>query len=207
MKLVFCNSLNHIDTRLIVGIGNALQNNYFCKSMRVSLFHNFSLQVKWKMVTPLRDWNSSWHAVHVFSVLHDWSQVYMKYNEWVRFLVVCISLRMHAFIVVCPPLCSTGLSLLKAKSVYLVVACKYFLCITEIAHIFYSGYFDCRRAFQTVLNSYCCVTGWTQQTKNRNGCFTLRYNWGARNYYYLSCYDAECVHGFISRSVNIAKKS
>ena len=25
--------------------------------------------------------------------------------------------------------------------------------------IFHSGYFDCRDAFQTVLDSYCCVKG------------------------------------------------
>ena len=31
--------------------------------------------------------------------------------------------------------------------------------VTEIVRIFHSGYFDCRGAFQTVLDSYCCVTG------------------------------------------------
>ena len=30
---------------------------------------------------------------------------------------------------------------------------------SEIVHIFHSGYSDCRGAFQTVLDLYCCVTG------------------------------------------------
>ena len=29
----------------------------------------------------------------------------------------------------------------------------------EIVRIFHSGYYECRGAFQTVLDSYCCVTG------------------------------------------------
>ena len=33
--------------------------------------------------------------------------------------------------------------------------------ITEIVCIFHSGYFAYRGAFQTVLDLYCCVTGWT----------------------------------------------
>ena len=50
-------------------------------------------------------------------------------------------------------------SLLTAKCVNLAVACEWLPFVTEIIHIFHSGYFDCRGAFQTILDSYCCVTG------------------------------------------------
>ena len=50
-------------------------------------------------------------------------------------------------------------SLLTAKSVDLVVACDGFPFVAEILRIFHSGYFDCKGAFQTVFDSYCCVTG------------------------------------------------
>ena len=43
--------------------------------------------------------------------------------------------------------------------------------ITEIVRIFHSDYFDCRGAFQTVLDLYCCVTGLTMK---RNGYFTFQ---------------------------------
>ena len=52
-------------------------------------------------------------------------------------------------------------SSLLAVCVDLVVARGGFLCITEIICIFHSGYLDNRGIFQIVLNSYCCVTGWT----------------------------------------------
>jgi len=52
-------------------------------------------------------------------------------------------------------------------------------------HIFHGGYFEYRHTFRTVLDSYCCVTGWTSQTKNHNG------------------YFAECV----GSSIIICKKS
>ena len=46
------------------------------------------------------------------------------------------------------------LSLLTEKGVDLVVVCDAWLpFIMKIAHIFHSGYFDCRSAFQTVLES------------------------------------------------------
>ena len=45
--------------------------------------------------------------------------------------------------------------------------------VTEIVRIFHSGYFDSRGACQTVLDSYCCVMGWTQPTTKRNGYFTF----------------------------------
>jgi len=49
-------------------------------------------------------------------------------------------------------------SLLTVKSIGLVVARDGFLCITKIVHIFHGAYLDYRGAFQTVLDSYCCVT-------------------------------------------------
>jgi len=52
--------------------------------------------------------------------------------------------------------------------------------------------------FWMVLDSYCCVTGWTKQTKNGNGYFALRHNWGARNHYYLMMWNA-----WVHQSVNI----
>ena len=52
------------------------------------------------------------------------------------------------------------LSLLKGKGVDLARARDGFPSVeTEIVRIFHSGYFDCRGAFQTVLDSFCCVTG------------------------------------------------
>ena len=50
-------------------------------------------------------------------------------------------------------------SLLTAKSVDLAIAHDGFPFVTEIVHICHSGYFDIRGAFQTVLDSYCCVMG------------------------------------------------
>jgi len=44
-----------------------------------------------------------------------------------------------------------------SESVDLVFACEGLLCVTEIIHIFYSGYLDFRSAFQLGLDSYCCV--------------------------------------------------
>jgi len=38
-----------------------------------------------------------------------------------------------------------------------VVAPDGFLCVTEIVHIFRSGYLDYRDAFQAVLGSHCCI--------------------------------------------------
>jgi len=70
-------------------------------------------------------------------------------------------------------------------------------------HIFHRGYFDYRRTFRTVLDSYCCVTGWTSQTKNCNGYFTLRYNWGTKP---LLPYDAECVGSSVSQYYYLPKK-
>ena len=49
-------------------------------------------------------------------------------------------------------------SLMTAKSVDLGVA-RWLPIITEIIRIVHSGYYDCRGAFQTVLDLYCCVTG------------------------------------------------
>jgi len=49
-------------------------------------------------------------------------------------------------------------SLLTVKSINLVVARDGFLCVMEIFCIFHRGYFDYRGAFQTVLDSYCCLT-------------------------------------------------
>ena len=50
-------------------------------------------------------------------------------------------------------------SLLTVKSVNLVVARDHgFLCITKIVCIFHGGCLDYRGAFQTVLDSNCCVT-------------------------------------------------
>ena len=50
-------------------------------------------------------------------------------------------------------------TLLTVKSVDLVVAHDVELpFVTEIVRIFRSGHFDSRGAFQTVLDSYCCVT-------------------------------------------------
>ena len=43
----------------------------------------------------------------------------------------------------------------------MVAAHDGFLCITEIVHIFHSGYLDYRGAFPTALDSYCCVISWT----------------------------------------------
>ena len=45
--------------------------------------------------------------------------------------------------------CVPFISLLIAKSVNLAVACD----SLEVVHIFHSGYFDCRGAFQTFLDS------------------------------------------------------
>jgi len=56
------------------------------------------------------------------------------------------------------------LFLLTAKSVNLVVACDGFLSqpfTMGNLHIFDSGCFDYKGAFQTAVDSYCCVTGWT----------------------------------------------
>ena len=50
-------------------------------------------------------------------------------------------------------------SLLTVKSANLAVARDGFPSKLEIVHIFHSGYFDCRGAFQTVLDLYCCVMG------------------------------------------------
>jgi len=66
----------------------------------------------------------------------------------------------------------------------------------------HSGYCDYRRTFRTDLNSYCCVTGWTWQTKNSSGCFSLRYNWGTRNITTLWCR----MCGFISQSILLFAK-
>ena len=44
-----------------------------------------------------------------------------------------------------------------SESVYLVVAHDGFLYAMKIIHIFHSGYFNYRGAFQIVLDSYCCV--------------------------------------------------
>jgi len=41
----------------------------------------------------------------------------------------------------------------------------------EIVHNFHSGYFDCRGSFQTVVDSYCCITGRTQLATKRNSYF------------------------------------
>jgi len=49
-------------------------------------------------------------------------------------------------------------SMLTVKSIDLVVAHDGLFCITEIARIFHSGYLDYRGTFQTVLDSYYCVT-------------------------------------------------
>ena len=46
--------------------------------------------------------------------------------------------------------------------------------LMEIVHIFHSGCFGCRGAFQIVLDLYCCVTGWTQPTTKCNGYFTFQ---------------------------------
>jgi len=40
---------------------------------------------------------------------------------------------------------------------YVVVARDGFLYVTEIVHIFHSGYLDYRGTLQTVPDSYCCV--------------------------------------------------
>jgi len=45
-----------------------------------------------------------------------------------------------------------------SESVDLVVACDGFLCVMKIVHIFHGGYLDYSGDFQTVLDSYCCVT-------------------------------------------------
>ena len=52
-------------------------------------------------------------------------------------------------------------SLLTAKSVDLAVARDLAVACdgTEIVRTFHSDYFDFRGTFQTVLDSYCCVTG------------------------------------------------
>jgi len=52
-------------------------------------------------------------------------------------------------------------SLLTVKCINLVVVHDGSLCVLEIVHIFHSGYLDYRGAFQTVLDSYCCVTSQT----------------------------------------------
>ena len=44
----------------------------------------------------------------------------------------------------------------------------------EIIHIFYCGYF-CRAAFQTALDSYCCLTGGTKLKRSVTyGYFTFQ---------------------------------
>jgi len=49
-------------------------------------------------------------------------------------------------------------SLLTVNSINLAVAHDGFLSVTEIICIFHSGYLDYGGTFQTVLDSYCCVT-------------------------------------------------
>jgi len=48
----------------------------------------------------------------------------------------------------------------------LVVARDGFLCVTEIVHIFHSGYLDYRGVFQTVLDLYCCEYNTTSASNN-----------------------------------------
>jgi len=43
-----------------------------------------------------------------------------------------------------------------------VVGTWWFPFITEIVCNSHSDYFDCRGSFQTVVDLYCCITGWTQ---------------------------------------------
>jgi len=54
--------------------------------------------------------------------------------------------------------------------------------LPEIVCNFHSGYFDCRGSFQTVVDSYCGITGWTWTIffSDNNWC-----NWGMRCY----CFD------------------
>ena len=52
--------------------------------------------------------------------------------------------------------------------------------------LMHSGYFGYRGAFQTVLDSYCCVMGWTKLTKMCNEYFTFWHywcNWGVWHHY------------------------
>ena len=93
------------------------------------------------------------------------------------------------------------LSLLTVKSVILVVAFDGFLYVAEIVRIFHSGYLDYRGTYQTVLNSYCCVTSWQRRAMDTSVlddnwgtqhhrifiiAILLRYNWGTK-------YDVECM--------------
>ena len=64
-------------------------------------------------------------------------------------------------------------SLLTAKSVNFVIARDGFPSHNGNRPFFHSGYFDSRGACQTVLDSYCCVMGWTQPTTKRNEYFTF----------------------------------
>ena len=45
----------------------------------------------------------------------------------------------------------------------------------EIIRVFHCGYFDCRGAFLTILDSYCCLKGGTKLKQSiTNGYFTFQ---------------------------------
>jgi len=115
-----------------------------------------------------------WHLTE-FSIdwLTDWCLQISVTQQW---------LGLRAWFFCCltsfqPERCLFAISLcmqhmLITKSVSFVADTWWLLFITEIVRNFHSGYFACSNSFQRVVDSYCCIVGWTQLAMKRNGYFT-----------------------------------